>query len=382
VIDSNDRARDDTALHRRDLIVIGGSAGSMVALQSLVARLPADLPAVVCVAVHMPAYRESRLAEILGRAGSLPSVAATDGAPLRVGTIHVAVADHHLMIQRTESSARMRVIRGPKEHRSRPAVDPLFRSAALAYGARVIGVVLSGALDDGTAGLWTIRDQGGLAVVQDPVDAVVPSMPANALAEVGADFIATAAGIGALLARLVTEMAPSSAMFDASKPHIALDVRAAGRADLEREVAVSLMDDDAHEQSARYGVPSRFACPDCGGVLWDLSHDRGPLRLRCETGHAYSPASLAEEQTESLETALWASLRALEDQAELARLRADMAERRGATGRMQHFTAQLHSAQAHAAAVRALLRQHGRPGGRPEGTPATSARDDTQTTAD
>src|SRR5215203_1299244 len=186
-----------------DLIVVGASAGGVEAVSSLVVGLPADLPAAVCVVVHLRPDAQSRLSGILARLTSLPVVPARHGALLQAGTIHIAVPDLHLLVERDEEGEGvLRVIRGPRENRARPAVDPLFRSAALAYGPRVIGVVLSGALDDGTAGLWTVQDRGGIAVAQDPNDAAVMGMPTSALHEVGADFVVPAREIGPLLHRL------------------------------------------------------------------------------------------------------------------------------------------------------------------------------------
>ena len=270
---------------------------------------------------------------------------------MRPGTIYVAVPDKHLLVVRDGnggSAGTVRLTNGPRENRTRPAVDPLFRSAALAFGPRAIAVVLSGALDDGTAGLWAVRDRGGLAVVQDPADGAVSSMPSSALAEVGADHVATAAELGPLLGRLVRRSAASAAAAEQEEE------------DLEREVAMAALDEGAHQQSARNGIPSRFACPVCSGVLWDASVEGGPLRFRCDTGHAYSPANLAEAQAEAVEAALWASLRALENQAELARVRADGARQRGMDALSQRYTVQWEAAQQHAAAVRVVLRLDGR----------------------
>ncbi len=336
-----------------DLIVIGGSAGAVDALAELVSRLPADLPAAVCVVVHQPPHAHSRLAEILGRAGPLPAVAAQDGAPLVPGTIHVAVPDKHmLVVPDGAGGGRLRLTNGPRENRTRPSLDPLFRSAALAYGPRLVATVLSGALDDGTAGLWAVRDRGGLAVVQDPATALVASMPANALNEVGADHVAAVHDLGPLLASLVRlPAAPPPPPSGGTK---ALE-------ELVREVAITALDEETHADSPRYGTPSRFSCPDCGGVLWDASTVQGgPLRFRCDTGHAYSPGNLAEAQMESLESALWASLRALENAVELARVRAERARERGRDALAQRYTVEYETAQQHAGAVRQLLRLDGR----------------------
>jgi two-component system chemotaxis response regulator CheB len=359
-----------------DIIVIGGSAGGIEALSNVLAGLPSDLPAAVCVVLHQSAYSPNRRPEIFSRVSKLPVVLAEQGMRLRPGTVYLAVPDMHLLVERgaTAELGTLRVVRGPKVNRARPAVDTLFRSAALAFGRRTIGVILSGALDDGTAGLWTIKDRGGLAVVQDPRDAIVSSMPAHAIEEVGADHVAPASEIGPLLSELSRRALGNAAPIARQSPTIEPEstrVRAEGMVaqagdDLEREVAIVSVDENAHWSGERYGVPSRFACPDCGGVLWATSPPGSPLHFICETGHGYSAATLAEAQTEDTERALWAALRSLEDKGELARLRAGLARERGEHARAEQFEAQLQASQEHASAVRALLRMDGRAGIRPE----------------
>ena len=345
-----------------DLIVIGASAGGVEALSALVAGLPPDLAAAVCVVMHLRPFGESRLAEVLSRAGPLPAVAARHGDALRQGTIHVAVPDLHLLVEREGDHCVLRLTRGPRENRNRPAIDPLFRSAALAFGSRTIGVILSGALDDGTAGLWALRDRGGRAVIQDPDDALVGSMPRNAIDEVGADYVAPAAALGPLLGGLVASPSAEDAVRGPNDT-----------AALEREVAMAAVDEGVHQRNERDGVPSRFACPDCGGVLWDVSGG-GPPRYRCETGHAYSPAALEEQQAETVEAALWAALRALEDKIALAHVRAERAASRGLTAIARRFAVQEEDAQQHSAAMRALLRLGG--GGGIRTNPDAAAADD------
>jgi two-component system chemotaxis response regulator CheB len=342
-----------------DLIVIGASAGGVEAVSTLVGTLPADLPAAVCVVVHLRPDVHSHLAEVLARMTSLRVVAARNGIVLRPGTIYVGVPDLHFLLEREGDRGVIRLVRGPRENRARPAVDPLFRSAALAFGARVIGVVLSGALDDGTAGLWAVKERGGIAMVQDLEDAAVPSMPASALAEVEVDHVAAARALGPLLARLAREPAPD-------QPRVE-NGRSAAREtidEIEREVGMTTLDESAHQGSERYGRPSRFSCPDCGGVLWDLGGE-GPMRFRCEVGHAHSAASLAEAQTEAVESALWAALRALEDRVELMRRRGALATERGLETFVRKFEVEEQAAQQHATALRALLRLDGRSGIRP-----------------
>jgi two-component system chemotaxis response regulator CheB len=338
-----------------DLIVVGASAGGVEAISSLVAGLPADLPAAVCVVVHLRPDAQSRLANILARATTLPVVSARNGAPLQIGTIHVAVPDLHLFVERDDDGEGvLRVVRGPRENRARPAVDPLFRSAALAYGPRVIGVVLSGALDDGTAGLWTVKDRGGIAIVQEPEDASVSSMPASAIAEVVVDHVVPMRELGPLLGRLAREPVRTAVMRAAEEPFD----------ELEREVGITAVIEEFHQETERYGRPSRYSCPECGGVLWDVT-GKGPLRFRCEVGHAHTAASLAEGQTESVEAAMRSALRALEDRVDLARRRSAAATARGFATYAASFAVQEQAAQQHAAALRALLRLDGRTGIRP-----------------
>lgn len=346
-----------------DLIVLGASAGGVEAVSALLTGLPPDLPAAVCIVIHLRPDASSRLAEVLARATSLPVVAARNGMTLQRGVIHVGVPDLHLLVERDEhDEGVLRLVRGPRENRTRPAVDPLFRSAALAFGPRVIGVVLSGALDDGTGGLWAVKDRGGIAVVQEPEDAAVPSMPSSAQAEVEVDYVAPAHELGPLLGRLAREPVPA---------HPAQGAQPAD--ELEREVGIAAVDEEAHVRSERYGRPSRFACPDCGGVMWDLTTGSGPLRFRCEVGHAHSAATLAETQTEAVEAAMWAALRALEDKAELARWRGHAAAKRGQSARAEHFAVDEQASQQHAAALRALLRMDGRTGIRARLTPEGEA---------
>jgi two-component system, chemotaxis family, protein-glutamate methylesterase/glutaminase len=350
-----------------DIIVIGGSAGSVEALCTVLAGLPSDLPAAVCVVLHQSAYSPNRRPEIFSRASPLPVVLAEPGMRLRPGTVYLSVQDMHMLIERSATAELgvIRLVRGPKENRSRPAVDPLFRSAALAFGRRVIGVILSGALDDGTSGLWVIKDRGGISVVQDPVDAAVSSMPSHAIEEVGADRIAPAAELGALLGELARTAVTGSLEAAGDRGRGDSRTGTVPEDELVREVKIVALDDDAHDREDRYGVPSRFACPDCGGVLWSTRHGAGPLYFRCETGHAYAAATLAEAQSEAIEGAMWAALRALEDKAELARLRGGLARERGLDAHARQFDVQLEAAQEHAAAVRQLLRMDGGSGIRP-----------------
>jgi two-component system chemotaxis response regulator CheB len=235
----------------RDIVVLGASAGGIEALSALLAAVPEDLDAAVFVVVHMPTTGGSALSRILDHAGPLPAAAAEDGEPIRPGRVYVAPADHHLLVSGDVVLAR----RGPRENGHRPAIDPLFRSAARWFGARVIGGVLSGTLDDGAAGLSAVKRQGGLTVVQDPADARFADMPRVALARIDADLVAPAAELGRQLAVLVCMPAP-----EGPRPTPTM---------IEEVQLMETLEPSA-PQDERPGAPSQWGCPDCGGVLWHI----------------------------------------------------------------------------------------------------------------
>jgi two-component system chemotaxis response regulator CheB len=261
-----------------DIIAIGASAGGVEALSELVSRLPGDLRAALFVALHVPSHGTSVLPEILDRKGSIRAAHAVDGETIRAGRIYVAPPDHHLLVHR----GVVRLSRGPRENGVRPAVDPLFRTAALWYGPRVVGVVLSGALDDGTAGLIAVKERGGLAIVQDPDEATFPGMPRSALESAPVDHRARVAEIAALIRQLTREDTPTEGGL--AMPE-----------DMEQEAAIAAFDLEAIQSDHHPGIPSGFACPDCAGVLWEV-RDGELIRYRCRVGHAYSPTSLLAEQ--------------------------------------------------------------------------------------
>ncbi|HEU5088033.1 MAG TPA: chemotaxis protein CheB [Roseiflexaceae bacterium] len=281
----------------RNIIVIGASAGGFAVLQRLVADLPPDLPAALFVVWHMSASGEGLLADVLNRAHTLPAADAVDGEPITLGRIYVAPPDYHLLVE----PGRVRVTKGPREHRFRPAVDPLFRSAALAYGPRVVGVVLSGALDDGTAGLRAIKRHAGLAVVQDLVDAEVPSMPHSAMRAVAVDYVVPAAELAALLVRVSQEPAPAS-------PEVAMEDDTHTRI----EVRIAAQENALEAGVLQLGSPTIYTCPDCHGVLLAL-RDGEQVRFRCHTGHAFSADSLLAALTATTEDQLWNAVRSLDE---------------------------------------------------------------------
>ena len=290
----------------RNIIVIGSSGGGVEALQRLIAPLPGDFSAAIFVVLHLSPEGTSVLPHILSRAGNLPAFHPRDGEPVRPGRIYVAPPDNHLLLE----DGRVRVSHGPRENRHRPAIDPLFRSAARWYGPRVIGVVLTGSLDDGTAGLLAIKRRGGVAVVQDPADALFSDMPRSAIEHVEVDYVAPLDRIPELLQQL----AP-----------VEVSENGTGRSSrLNKETEIAELSMDAIEDENRPGTPSPFACPECGGVLWEQEGEE-ILRFRCRVGHAYTASSLSLEQTEAVEGALWAAMRALEEGASLARRMAQKA---------------------------------------------------------
>lgn len=288
---------------RRDLVVIGASAGGVEALQEIASRLPANFLACVMVVLHIGRH-ESRLAQILSRVGPLPVANARHGDALRPGRIVVACPDHHLMVR----DGKVAVMRGARENHSRPAIDPLFRSAAVEFGSRVIGVLLSGANDDGTAGVQAVASAGGVTLVQDPDEALAPAMPLSAIMHAHVDHRLPVREIGGLLSELAGQPAP------AAKP---IPVR------LLHEHAASLLEDDPVPLLAQLGARSAIVCPECGGSLTDID-GANPARFRCHTGHAFSIASLNAAQEKSTEAALWAAMRALQEKEVLLRRMAEL----------------------------------------------------------
>jgi two-component system chemotaxis response regulator CheB len=317
---------------RRDLIGIGASAGGIEAFGRLLPTLPRDLPAAVALVLHLGPQSSSSLPALLARCGPLPAEYAQDGVELRPGRIYVAPVDLHMVVE----GDRLRLFRGPRQNHVRPAIDPLFRSAARERGCRFVGVILSGMLDDGSAGLVAVRRAGGVAVVQDPADALFREMPQNALDLAGADHCVGIVEMGQLLERLVRE------------PVREVQMRAGHRASGNGSAS-----DVVHRPAGEgpdgtpLGMPSLFSCPDCGGVLFESAEDG---QLTCRVGHAYSPEALLVQDVDRVEEALWAGLRALEESSVLAR----RLERR-TRARMQEHSAARFGEQADEAAERARV---------------------------
>lgn len=282
-------------MRSKHIVAIGASAGGIEALRTLVAALPEDFPAPICIVLHTSPESPGLVDTILSRAGKLKTSNAVNGARLRPGHIYVAPPDFHLIIE----PGIVRITKGPRENRFRPAIDPLFRSAAQVYGPAAIGVLLTGSLDDGTDGLWAIKRLGGRAIVQDPLDALFPSMPQHAIDHVEVDYILALAQIAPALVRLTSVPTEPAAATEAPEQ-------------IQVEVKVAMEQNPLDAGLERIGKPSDYACPECHGVLLELKAGTR-TKFRCHTGHAYSIASLLAAIGEGIEESLWNAVRALEE---------------------------------------------------------------------
>ena len=319
--------------------MIGASAGGVEALQRVVAGLPEDLGAPVLIVLHIPAFSASNLPAILSRAGPLEAHHAVDHEPLEPDRIYVAPPDRHLLVTR----AAVRVVRGPHENNARPAIDPLFRSAALAFGPEAIGVVLTGTMDDGAAGVRALAARGGTVLVQDPEDALYPAMPINAIAAEDPEYVAPVAEIAGLVCRLVRE--PVTTTNESEEDQMDEELR------LEQSFAAFAP--GTINENGTTGRPAPFGCPTCGGSLWEVPDD-AMLRFRCRVGHAFGGETLMEAQAEQMDEALWTALRAMEERGSLARRLAERM-RTDHPRRANRFAASAEEADRHAKVLRRLL---------------------------
>lgn len=276
------------------IVVIGASSGGFEALRVIADALPHDFAAPVCAVLHMAPDSPGTLVSVLNSAGRVRARTAETGMRLENGCVYLAQPDHHLIVE----PGVLRLTKGPRENRFRPAIDPLFRSAAQVYGPGAIGVVLTGSLDDGTAGLWAIKRLGGIAIVQDPSDALFPSMPLNATRHVDVDYSVPLVEVVPQLAKLLDRAVDEE------------PVRIPEALEVEMRIARDLNAIDAGLEQV--GDPSPFSCPECHGVLLRLKEAQ-PLRFRCHTGHAYSIESLIAAVNEGIDVSLWTTMRALEE---------------------------------------------------------------------
>ena len=324
----------------RDIIVIGASAGGVQALSTLVSTLPPNLPAAVFIVLHVPAEPPSMLPTILSRDAHMPVSHAKNGERIEHGRIYVAPPDKHLLIE----NSQIKLVHGPKENLHRPSIDNLFRSAARWAGPRVIGVVLTGARDDGTVGMRAIKQQGGITVVQDPVEATFPSMPMSVMQDISVDYSVPLREIGPLLTRLAHEPVAEEGSY-----------RLAEEVELETKIAGQEMDSGELIASVeRLGRISKLTCPECQGALWEM-HDEDMLRFRCHVGHALSAESLSDGQANRLEVALWSAVRALEEQMILAKRIVERARKANRLRAATMFERRAEDAEKYSGIIRRLL---------------------------
>jgi len=324
----------------RDTIVIGASAGGVQALSRLVADLPKDLPAAVFIVLHVPSDVPSLLPGILSRESALAVAHAKNGEKIERGRIYVAPPDHHLLIE----DGQVKLVHGPKENLHRPSIDTLFRSAARVAGPRAIGVILTGARDDGRAGMRAIKQRGGIAIVQDPLEAPFPSMPMSVMQNMKVDHSVSLREIAPLLSRLSREPAGQERRYPVPD-----------EVDIESRIAKQEM--EAGELIAsveKLGKVSKLTCPDCHGALWEIN-DESMLRFRCHVGHAFSAEALSDGQSQMLEVALWSAVRALEEQMLLARRIVERARKANHIRAANMFERRAQEAEANSSIIRELL---------------------------
>jgi two-component system chemotaxis response regulator CheB len=326
----------------RPIVVVGASAGGVESLRDLVGGLPGDFPGAVFVVLHIPPFQPSSLPQILTRSGPLPAHHPTDGERIQFGQIYVAPPDHHLLID----SGSVAVTKGPKENRFRPSIDALFRSAAYSYGAQVVGVILSGELDDGTSGLWSIKRRGGIAVIQQPSEARFESMPLSALAQVKVDHQVLAHEIGPLMARLTMTQNAQDVQGD----------EGLGRR-LKTELEIAREGGAFQKGIMEIGELSPFTCPECAGVLVKLK-EGGMTRYRCHTGHGYSDSALLEGVMESTGDMLWKVMRSFEEAVMLLRHMAERIQMEGDKSRSEIYLAKSRELEARSKMFHEVLLKH------------------------
>lgn len=324
----------------RDTIVIGASAGGVQALSTLVAQLPPDLPAAVLIVLHVPADVPSLLPSILERNSKLPVAHAVNGEELKHGRIYVAPPDNHFLIE----DGHVKLVHGPKENLHRPSIDALFRSAARWAGPRTIGVVLTGARDDGRTGMRAIKQRGGIAIVQDPFEAPFPSMPMSVMQDIKVDYSMPLNEIAPLLNKLAHETAAEEGRYPVPD-----------EVEIEARIAEQEMDSGELIASVeKLGRISKLTCPDCHGALWEINDDE-TLRYRCHVGHALSAESLSKGQSEMLEVALWSAVRALEEKMILAKRIVERARKANHMKAASLFERRAREAEEHSSVLRGLL---------------------------
>lgn len=324
----------------RDIIVIGASAGGVQALSTLVATMPPRLPAAVFIVLHVSAEPPSLLPTILSRDALMPVAHARNAERIEQGRIYVAPPDQHLLIE----ASYIKLVHGPKENLHRPSIDALFRSAARWAGPRTIGVVLTGARDDGTVGMRAIKQRGGVTVVQDPVEATFPSMPTSVMQDISVDYSLPLREIGPLLAKLTRQPAAEEGGYPVPE-EVEIETKIAGQEIDSGELIASV---------ERLGRVSKLTCPECHGALWEIN-DEDLLRFRCHVGHAFLAESLSDGQAERLEAALWSAVRALEEQMILAKRIVERARKANHMRAVTMFERRAEDAERNSGVLRQLL---------------------------
>jgi len=276
------------------VLVVGASAGGLSALSELVGQLSKELDVAVFIVMHLSRIGISNfLVDRLKPLTSLQCVVAEEGATIEQGYIYVAQPNQHLLVKK----GIIVIGRGPEENRWRPSIDVLFRSAAAAYSTRAIGVVLTGLLDDGTTGMLAIKRSGGVSIVQDPNEAEYPDMPLSVLNNMDVDYCVSLQQMGLIIAQITLQDRE--------------EIPAPNDIVIESEIAERVVID--YDNVAKLGVKSIYACPDCGGGLWNISKENGPDRYRCHIGHSYSEGDLEHKQVKIMENTLWIALRIMEE---------------------------------------------------------------------
>lgn len=318
----------------RNLVVIGGSAGGIAALQTILSGLDEHFPAAICVVLHRAPGADAILERLLDQSGALTARRAEDGLERLDGHVYLAPPTDHLAV--TENV--LRVVHGPEENMSRPSIDVLFRSAAVCCGPRTIGVILTGMLNDGAAGLSALVRCGGMAIVQDPNDAAYPEMPESALERLGGERVARVP-----LEEIADKLNKLAGQPAGPRPPVPSEIRL--------EARIALGDVASIAAASSLGTPSPFSCPRCDGTLWEISADEGG-RYRCHTGHAYSLDALLRGQSDKLERALWMAMRQFRERAESARR---MAKRSRLAAVREDWEAKASDADSHAEVIQQTL---------------------------
>lgn len=318
---------------KHKIVVIGGSAGALKSLIKILRELPEGFPAAIFVVIHTAPMNRGFLSAILQRNGKLTAETADDGTAIRAGHIYVAPPDHHLLIK----NGCMKVTRGPRENGFRPALDPLFRTAAVGYGANVIAVILSGGGDDGVLGLAEVKRYGGVVIAQDPDDAESPSMPEHAIDQIEVDHVLPADDMAAVISGLVRK-------WTEDEPEVMSD----------QHPDTAEAGSDALDTGELPGPPTPFRCPECGGALWEI-RDGQLFKYQCHVGHTYGSDSLAAAQADEVEQALWTALRALEESSALRRRMALHARERGMTAIADSYDDHAEESEARARLLRRTI---------------------------